>query len=397
MSEVINNNVFAEDKKFIDFSGLQYFWNKTKGYVDAADSRLSGQITINANAISSIQDELNSLSGGAGSIATQIDNKIAALDLPNTYEAKGEAAKAEAAAKAYADSLASNYDAAGSAAQALTDAKSYVSGLLTNYDEAGSADQALTDAKSYADGLNTAMDTRVKVLEAIDHDQLAKDAAASAVATILDDAPEAFDTLKEVAEWIADNDHADDVATLVTDVANLKAIDHDAYVAADEKVLEDAQAYVDGKVDGKFDAAGAAATAEQNAKDYADGKFQVAGSYEVEGAAAQALEDAKAYTDGKDTAMNTRVAALEGFDHSVYAKAADVYAKGEVDAAVEAAKNAAIADAATKLADYYTKTEVDNLLSTNSAADQAYAKTYTDQLFGSIKFAANSDIDVLFA
>jgi hypothetical protein len=45
--------------------------------------------------------------------------------------------------------------------------------------------------------------------------------------------------------------------------------------------------------------AAAGAVAEQNAKDYADGKFQVAGNYEVAGAAAQALTDAKAYTDGE--------------------------------------------------------------------------------------------------
>lgn len=103
-----------------------------------------------------------------------------------------------------------------------------------------------TEVKDYADGLNTAMDTRVKVLEAIDHDQLAADAAASAVATILDEAPESFDTLKEVADWIANNDHADDVAALVTDVANLKAIDHNAYKAADETTLASAKSYADG-------------------------------------------------------------------------------------------------------------------------------------------------------
>ena len=40
---------------------------------------------------------------------------------------------------------------------------------------------------------------------------------------------------------------------------------------------------------------------------------------------------------------------------------------------------------------------VDNLLSTNSTGDRAYAKQYTDELFGSFKFAANSDIDSLFA
>mgnify|MGYP006898691688 CR=1 FL=1 len=48
-------------------------------------------------------------------------------------------------------------------------------------------------------------------------------------------------------------------------------------------------------------------------------------------------------------------------------------------------------------ADVYSKTEVDNLLATNTTADQAYAKQYTDELFGSFKFAQNSDIDALFA
>jgi hypothetical protein len=105
------------------------------------------------------------------------------------------------------------------------------------------------------------MDTRVKVLEAIDHAKLATDAAASAVATVLDDAPEAFDTLKEVAEWIANNDHASDVATLVTDVAALKAINHEAYIAADETVLASAKSYTDEEIAKlSFDAAGTAKT-----------------------------------------------------------------------------------------------------------------------------------------
>lgn len=351
MSE-INQNVFDENKRFIDLEKLGYFWAKTKGYVDAADTRLSGDISKNAEEIASIQDELNSLSGGAGSIATQINNAITALDLPNTYEAKGEAAKAEAAAKAYADGLAVNYDAVGSAADALTEAKSYV------------------------DGKDSAMDTRVKVLEGIDHAKLASDAAASAVATVLDGAPEAFDTLKEVAEWIADSESAASAADLVTRVETLEKIDHEAYKAADTALETSLKGYVDGKVDGKFDAAGAAATAKAEAIADAEGKYQVKGSYEAEGAAAQALVDAKAYVDGK----------VDGkFD-----------AVGAADAAQAAAIAQAKLDAAEALKSYYTKTEVDNLLSTNSTGDRAYAKQYTDELFNSIQFAANSDIDTLF-
>ena len=61
----------------------------------------------------------------ADQVSAAIEATIAALKLAETYEAKGEAAKAEAAAKAYADGLAVNYEVAGAAAQALTDAKAY--------------------------------------------------------------------------------------------------------------------------------------------------------------------------------------------------------------------------------------------------------------------------------
>ena len=354
MSELINQNVFAEDKKFVDISGLSYFWSKTKKFVEDADVVISGKVTALENTVGdstkglvkdvkSIQDELNSLSGGAGSIATQIDNAIAALDLPNTYEAKGAAADALDAAKSYVDGkVDGKFDAAGTAA-----------------------------------GLNTAMDARVVKLEAIDHNKIAADAAAAAVAGVIDEAPESFDTLKEVAAWIANNDHASDVATLMTDVANLKKIDHDAYVAADATTLAAAKDYVDGKVDGKFDVFGAAATAKAEAIADAEGKYQVKGSYEAAGAAAQALVDAKAYADSK----------VDGkFDAA--GAAADAQA-----AAIAQAK----VDAAEALKGYYTKGEVDNLLSTNSTGDRAYAKQYTDELFSSFKFAQNSEIDALFA
>ena len=336
MAETINTNVFDSNKKFVDFSGLDYFWGKAKTYIDGVDATMSAKVVANEQAIQAINDELNSLSGGAGSIQTQISNAIAALDLPNTYEAKGEAAKAQAAAEAYADSL--------------VDGK---------FDAAGAAAQALADAKAYADGKDSAMDTRVKALEGIDHDKLAADAASSAVTTILNGAPEKFDTLKEVADWIASSESADSAADLVTRVGALEAINHDAYIAADTQVLADAKAYVDGKVDDKFDTAGAAATAKSEAIADADAKL------------------------------------------ALKANSADVYVKGTVDTMVSDAQAAAIAqaklDAADALKSYYSKTEVDNLLSTNSEGDRAYAKQYTDELFGSIKFAANSDIDALFA
>ena len=98
------------------------------------------------------------------------------------------------------------------------------------------------------------------------------------------------------------------------------------------------------------------------------------------------LENLTAYNDK----IQDKIAAIEAL------KLSETYeAKGAAAEAQAAAIAQAKLDAAEALKAYYTKTEVDNLLSTNSTGDRAYAKQYTDELFNSIQFAANSDIDAL--
>ena len=81
-------------QKLIDLEGLSVFWGKTKDYIDGkitavndvieenekttseALNDLNTKTSNNAAAISSIQQELESLSGGAGSIATQINTAL---------------------------------------------------------------------------------------------------------------------------------------------------------------------------------------------------------------------------------------------------------------------------------------------------------------------------------
>lgn len=88
----------------------------------------------------------------SASIATAITN----LKAENLWDAKGSAAAAEAAAKAYADGLATNYDVAGAAAQALVDAKAY-------------SDANLVTAKGYTDTEMAKIQalTEAEVLDAI--------------------------------------------------------------------------------------------------------------------------------------------------------------------------------------------------------------------------------------
>lgn len=160
--------------------------------------------------------------------------------------------------------------------------------------------------------------------------------AATKVAEIVAGADANFDTLKEIADWILNDttgaaDMANDIAalqaqmvgvdtTVVAEIASaieaaLKVEGVEKYALATElsalatrvKALEDAgyqnAAQVGSAIDAKiaalkldetYDAFGSAATAEQNAKNYAD---SLAKNYDEAGAAAQALTDAKAYTD----------------------------------------------------------------------------------------------------
>lgn len=83
---------------------------------------LASDLTSLADKVKAIEDAKYQ---DAEQVGSAIDAKIAALDLANTYEAKGAGATAEANAKAYADGLAANYDAAGAAATAEANAKAY--------------------------------------------------------------------------------------------------------------------------------------------------------------------------------------------------------------------------------------------------------------------------------
>ena len=127
---------------------------------------------------------------------------------------------------------------------------------------------AISSAKTYVDSLNTAMDSRVDALEA--------------------------------------SSHSHDNKTVLDGITDVK-------VAAWDAAEANAKAYVNGKVDGKFDDKGAAAQALKDAKSYADG---LAANYDASGAAAQALTDAKSYANGLNTAMDGRVDVLEASSHT---------------------------------------------------------------------------------
>lgn len=124
---------------------------------------LAADLTALANRVKALEDAGYQ---NADAVAAAIDAKIAALNLANTYDAKGAAATAETNAKAYADNLNASmnarvvvlegidhtkFEAAGAVAQALADAKTYtdaeIAGHVTAMSEA-EIDAAIAAAKA---------------------------------------------------------------------------------------------------------------------------------------------------------------------------------------------------------------------------------------------------------
>ena len=197
---------------------------------------------------------------------------------------------------------------------------------LVNHDFA-SADAALKtelegkiNAKADAltvTNLETALDARLDVLEAINHE-----AYKTADATLKSDL-EGQIALKADASVVSAMDAAYKAADEALDARLdvLEAIDHDAYKAADTALKNELTPLIDAKAaQTELDALEALVGTEKVA-DQIDAKIEaldLANIYEEKGAAAKALTDAKAYADGKDTVMNARVEALEAKDVVLY-------------------------------------------------------------------------------
>ena len=160
--------------------------------LEAKDAELEAKDKDLASLIKGIRDDLEYITGSSSeneATIGEINGKVDALT--------------ELVNKNIEDIAAAN----DAAEQALVDAKAYADGLAGNYDAAGTAA-----------GLNAAMNDRVVKLEAIDHDKLAADAAADAVAAVVAGADSDFDTLKDVAEWIGS--HKEGAAELQVTVSN---------------------------------------------------------------------------------------------------------------------------------------------------------------------------------
>ena len=186
-NEIKDTNTTYQIVKVSDYSYKLQSKELGGEWADVTD----GTITIPKYDDSAVKSDISALQTLVGStaVATQISTAIAALNLANTYDAKGAAASALTEAKAYTDTLANgavktNTTAINAIKDGTTlDSFADVEAELANKDEKGAAAGALAEAKKYADG---------------------KDAAIAAAKAAGDNAKTAVDTLSgkvgEVAE-----------------------------------------------------------------------------------------------------------------------------------------------------------------------------------------------------
>jgi hypothetical protein len=189
-------------------------------------------VTDRLTALEETVKNLGEIEGGEslGDIVNKVNANAVAIE---TLKGEGEGSVKKAAADAQASAVST----------AAADATS-------------KADAALAAAKTYADGIGD----RVAVLEAIDHEKLVADA----VAAVVDGAESDFDTLKEVAEWIASDKegsaalqttvsgHTDSINTINGDIDALEAkVDED--IANLTTHMSDAATKI-AEVDGRLEA-----------------------------------------------------------------------------------------------------------------------------------------------
>lgn len=298
-----------------------------------AMTALTGRVTTAEGEIDTLQSEMDAVEAKAAAnetaigtlnslvgdkkVATQIQEAITALDLANTYEVKGEAAKVQTALNEYkttndaavqknatdiAGEIARAKAAEEASANAITaikdgttiDSFADVETALAGKEASGAAAQALADAKTYADGKDSAMNERVEALEAIDHEHENK----TVIDGITAEKVAAWDAAEqnakdyvdgEIEEWVGDKAVGVQISEAITglDLANTYAAKEHKHVKAD--ITDFAHTHVIAEV--------------TDLQDALDGK-QAKGDYATK-------TEAQGYADAKDEAIAAAKAAAD--------------------------------------------------------------------------------------
>ena len=313
MSEVIN--------KYLDFGGLQKYDTLIKEFiakgngtladaidaltakignidVEGSDSKTLAEIVGDIYAsIADIVEKQGSLDDKDGELEDKINGIIGDLESLEGSDAVMTLVEISNKLKAIEGSVSKNADDIAGVAERVSTLEGTIDDLKNLGGENGLV--------AVVDKVNANVAAIEKLNGEADVEGSVKKAAADAQAAAIEAAAAAAAELYQVKGDYEAAGAAADALDDAKEYADGLAANYDASGSA-SKALEDAQAYVDGKVDGKFDEAGAAAQALADAKADAAELYQAKGDYESAGAAAQALVDAKAYVDAISHASDVK-------------------------------------------------------------------------------------------
>lgn len=278
-----------------------------KKYADGLNSAVDTRVQALENAI-----------GEGGTVGSQIDAKINALDVTDTAvagqyvssvsEVDGKVVVTRENLPDYTET----YDAKGAAAQALTDAKSYADGLAGNYDSKGSAAQALTDAKAYTDTEVAKANTAASAAQAAaDKAQGEVDALETLHAE--DKAALAADIKKNTDAIAVLNGNSETEGSVDKKVAD--AINDFATKISDDQTVNTYKELIDYAAEHGAEFTELVGEVDANAKaiETLNGDATVAGSVDKKIADAIAAENLSQYaTDSELSAVSGKVTTLEG-------------------------------------------------------------------------------------
>ena len=287
--------------------------------VSTAKAALQEQITANKEII----DKLDGAVSVEGSVKKQISDTKADLEKKITesmYDDSALTAKITANEKAL-EKLNGVDTVDGSVAKQVKDAKTAIENKIGTVAENKTVVEMIKDAQTAATYDDSAVKASIKsntdainVLNGTGVGSVDKKVA-DAIAAIVAEAPDSFDTLKEIADWI--NGHASDASEMNANIKSNKA-EIDKLVAlvgtlpegeASKTIIE----YIDKKV-GAVDFSDAIATAKQ-----------------------EAITASNNYADGLNTTMSNRVTTAEGRVSTIETSLA---AGGATAKAIDAAKKA---------------------------------------------------------
>lgn len=340
-------------KKFLDQSGVSTLWSQVAANIAAEKARAMEAEAANAAAAKKAQDEVDALESYVGVIPeSYTESNIVAFIQKRAQEileaAQGGSSETAASVKSALDAYIAENDSkvAGNTGDIATIMSDYLkmvdktelaNAIADNTSEITRIDNALKAVvENNGEGLDSIKElatwiethgveaagysAAIEALEALVGDksvatriaeaiaaenlaQYAKTADIEGTLAKIDTQGTVTAAINAAVDALKIGDYAK-AADLTALAARVSALETAGFQNADQVSTSINNAIAALKLSDNYDVKGAAATAEVNAKAYADG---LAVNYDAAGSAAQALVDAKAYTDNE---ISTKVIAL---------------------------------------------------------------------------------------